>query len=229
MSTTAPVLLQPTVRTADEGQNKSAGGHPDLAKLTSSCTIESLNEIIDGLRQSMRAKMHDPASQTMLASCVTKLPTGQETGSYLSVDLGGSTARVAFVQLHGHSSHTVRYKAAYPVESDTKALSGQGFFLWIAHKVKLAVDHAVAQGWIDSDYPALVTGLSWSFPFEQSAINRGAIRAMGKGYGVTDEIMDWDLAEALESATRECGVRVAVTAIVNDTTASLVSDRKSVV
>ncbi|KAA8917092.1 hypothetical protein TRICI_000764 [Trichomonascus ciferrii] len=171
----------------------------------------------------MRTQLHDPQSQTMLASCVTRLPSGGETGAYLSVDLGGSTARVAFVQLHGHNKHTVRYRAAYPVDDATKCLSGRGFFLWLARKVRLAVDHAVAQGWVAADYPDLVTGLSWSFPFQQKAINRGAICAMGKGYGVTDEIMGWDLAEALERAGREAGVRVIVKAIVNDTTASLVA------
>lgn len=224
MSTTAPVLLQPTVRAA-EGQTRAAAGHhhPDLAKLTASCTIESLNDIIDGLRTSMRGKMHDPMSQTMLASCVTKLPSGHETGSYLSIDLGGSTARVALVQLQGDNVHQVRYKASYPVESATKCLTGQGFFRWLGDKVRVAVEHAIEQGWIESDYPALVTGLSWSFPFKQNSINRGAIRAMGKGYGVTDEIMDWDLAESLEWAARESGVRIAVKAIVNDTTASLIS------
>src|SRR5437667_4281319 len=43
------------------------------------------------------------SDQQFLPTPVTRLPSGQETGRYLAIDVGGSNLRVAFVELLGES------------------------------------------------------------------------------------------------------------------------------
>lgn len=227
MSTAAPVLVQPSVETMENNKHNNNAEdqiiHPGLQLLSKSYTLDRLDEIIDKLRDSVKNMMQDETSGSMLASCITRLPSGEEKGTFLSVDLGGSTARVAFIRLYGKNEHETLYKASYPVSNEIKSYTGKGFFLWIAGKIQIGIDYAISQNWLNEDYDDLITGISWSFPFKQLSVDRGCIQAMGKGYGVTDEIMNWDLKESFEWATKELGIRINVKAIVNDTTASLIS------
>ncbi|CAN6626154.1 hexokinase-1 [Trichomonascus vanleenenianus] len=221
-------LSDMTARAVQETAGAAAATSPlsgDLHTLSVSCATPFLSDAADRLSDFMRTKLADPAAPCMLPSCVNGLPTGHETGSFLSVDLGGSTARVAFVQLHGADAPepaSVKYKVSHPVSDDIKRTSGREFFRWIASKIKDAIDCAVAEGWIEQG-TELVTGLSWSFPFTQTTVERGQIEMMGKGYTVADEIAGWDLKDSFEKAARELGAKIKITAIVNDTTASLIA------
>lgn len=44
------------------------------------------------------------SDQQFLPTPVTQLPTGEETGRYLAIDVGGSNLRVAFIELLGEAS-----------------------------------------------------------------------------------------------------------------------------
>ena len=43
------------------------------------------------------------STDQFLATPITRLPTGQETGEYLAIDLGGTNLRIAFITLLGNS------------------------------------------------------------------------------------------------------------------------------
>lgn len=208
--------------------NSSLSSFSLLPALKSLCAVGDvgyLNEIVEKLGHEMRTSLSAPESPTMLPSCIS-IPTGKEVGSFISVDLGGSTLRVAFIQLNGSNSTTpteVKYRVSHLVNKQTKELDGKGFFLWIAHKLEITVKHAIEEKWIAQDYDAIPIGISWSFPFVQTSADRGYLGTMGKGYSVTDDIFGWDLKEAYEAAAREVGVRIKVSAIVNDTTAALIT------
>lgn len=195
----------------------------DLNILVDMSKLDTLEALIDPLEESMRQKLCDEQAPCMLPTCLNHVPEGSESGSYLSVDLGGSTARVAFVKMYGCSKAEILYKVSHPVSAEIKCLSGKGFFRWLASKIGDAINHAIEHKWIPADYSDLVTGLSWSFPFRQHSVERGFIAAMGKGYTVTDEILGWDLKESFETAAQELGARIRVTAVVNDTAASLMA------
>lgn len=96
-------------------------------------------------------------------------------------------------------------------------MPGIEFFLWIGLNIKLLLDtHGYNQH--------LSMGLSWSFPIAQlESVSRGTILTMGKGYHVADEIAGWDLNDAFQSCFNQLNLNITLTAIVNDTIASLLS------
>lgn len=105
----------------------------------------------------------------MLPSYHTELPTGDESGQYLAVDVGGSTLRVALVNLKGRGSSggpesVIVSIDTFNIDNDIRALKGRAFFDWMAEKIYQTVAKDSRQGHCADD--PLLLGLSWSFPIE---------------------------------------------------------------
>jgi len=103
----------------------------------------------------------------MLPSYNFQLPNGYECGQYLALDVGGSTLRVALVELQsrgvrGSESGIIRMKS-FPIVKAIKDLEGMAFFDWMAALVLETVAEDVKQ---NSSQKPLPMGLAWSFPIE---------------------------------------------------------------
>lgn len=76
----------------------------------------------------------------MLPSFNYTLPTGQEKGIYLAVEVGGSNLRMALVELHGRSQgerclQIRRTKTSY-ITQEVKQLQGHAFFDWMVEEIR---------------------------------------------------------------------------------------------
>ncbi|CAK7262794.1 N-acetylglucosamine kinase 1 [Sporothrix epigloea] len=77
----------------------------------------------------------------MLPSYIHQLPDGSELGRFLSLDVGGSTLRVALIELRGNStaqgveSMEILRKDTYKITPELKSLEGMKFFDWIAVRI----------------------------------------------------------------------------------------------
>lgn len=103
----------------------------------------------------------------MLPSYNYQLPTGYEKGQFLALDVGGSTLRVALVELRsrvarGSESGIIRMKS-FPIDTPIKNLEGMDFFNWMADLILETVAEDVRQ---NSSEKPLPMGLAWSFPIE---------------------------------------------------------------
>jgi len=103
----------------------------------------------------------------MLPSYNHLLPTGEERGNYLALDVGGSTFRVALIELSGTSTGgncRIVKTDSFKVDARIKQLQGLLFFDWMAQRIGDTLSgHAEARAM--SSAP-LSMGLSWSFPIE---------------------------------------------------------------
>jgi hexokinase len=105
----------------------------------------------------------------MLPSYNHKLPSGLELGTYLALDVGGSTFRVALVELTGKqpgakSMRIVNMKS-YRIDESVRSLKGNDFFDWMAEKIEAAIADPQVEK-IDNGGKTFGMGLSWSFPIE---------------------------------------------------------------
>ena len=110
---------------------------------------------------------------TMLPSYTYLLPTGQEAGTAIAVDLGGSTLRVAAIQLYplakanddtkrlSRESTKVILRESWVVEDTVKKLRSNAFFDWIVARIARVVK-ALGAG----NGRGMVMGVTWSFPIE---------------------------------------------------------------
>lgn len=110
--------------------------------------------------------LNNPAC--MLPSYNHQLPSRREHGQYLALDVGGSTLRVALVELRGREalgseSRIVRLDS-FKIDREVKNLVGRSFFDWMAQKIVATVSSAL--GSENTPSHPLLMGLAWSFPIE---------------------------------------------------------------
>jgi hexokinase len=102
---------------------------------------------------------------TMIPSYVTRLPTGQETGTFLALDLGGSTLRVCAVHLLGQGKVKVdEIKRSIAMTDPLRTSETTTFFDWMVDTVALLLKEYQLESVAAED--ALAMGVSWSFPIE---------------------------------------------------------------
>lgn len=109
----------------------------------------------------------------MLPSFNHQLPTGRECGQYLALDVGGSTLRVALVELTPTAdpgpeddegrSQIVRMMS-FKIGPEVKNLEGMAFFDWMAERVVETISSGLKQDH-SPDRPVPMS-LAWSFPIE---------------------------------------------------------------
>lgn len=162
----------------------------------------------------------------MLPSYNHKLPTGLEHGTYLALDVGGSTFRVALVELVGNQpgAKSMRIVAmkSYKIDNSVRYLQGTDFFDWMAEKVEAAISDPQVEK-INNGSKTFGMGLSWSFPVEQTSIRSGNLLAMGKGFRATEGTLGQDLSELIMAPCRKRNLPVRMDSIVNDSSATLLS------
>ncbi|DAA78972.1 TPA_exp: Phosphotransferase [Trichophyton benhamiae CBS 112371] len=158
----------------------------------------------------------------MLPSFNHALPSGCERGTFLALDVGGSTFRVALVELAGHGAMHIRRIASSAIDEPVKLLEGRAFFDWIALRI-LDMLRAGDEGYGRDSSSPLPMGLSWSFPIDQTSIRSGLVLSMGKGFLCSNGTVGEDLGDLIMAACRKHQLNVRIEAIVNDSSATLLS------
>jgi hexokinase len=128
------------------------------------------------------------SDQQFLPTPVTKLPSGQETGQFLAIDVGGTNLRVAFIELLGdaeerlaavsgadRSRETIRnaqrprlrrtLEKAWPIGEHLKMDKTEDLFAWIGDCIAEVVgDHLSSETGKLSIPDELPMGITFSFP-----------------------------------------------------------------
>ncbi|KAM0278973.1 hypothetical protein ACHAQH_004839 [Verticillium albo-atrum] len=188
---------------------------------------DGLLELSHALKTQFRNRLQtDPAC--MLPSFNHRLPTGLEKGRYLALDVGGSTLRVALVELRGHD-YEVRCKESeivsmksFRIGKTIKDLEGVAFFDWMADRIVETLENE-EEGHRGEHDAALPMALSWSFPIEQTSLRSGRIHGMGKGFRAADGLHGQDLGAVIDAACRRSGLVAELLVILNDGNATLLS------
>jgi hexokinase len=122
------------------------------------------------------------STEHFLVTPVTALPTGEEKGKFLVIDVGGSNLRVGFVELVGDlaeaDSHesgnqeaaenvSVKIKRSHdrswPIEDHLKMDMAEELFAWIGDCIAEVVRDAIGNTSIAED-EELLLGVTFSFP-----------------------------------------------------------------
>ncbi|KAI8099292.1 uncharacterized protein BX664DRAFT_320944 [Halteromyces radiatus] len=187
---------------------------------------DQLAPIVNGFLNEFQIGLKTPSKglATMIPSFVTQLPTGNETGTFMSLDLGGTNLRITAVQLLG-DGHVKVLEVKHSPTKELKTGPGELFFDWIADAVEELITvkarHLFQPDQV-SGKETLALGVCWSFPVDQTEVNRGTILRMGKGFTLQNT-EGRDLATMFHEAFERKGLNVKVSAILNDTVGTLVA------
>jgi len=183
-------------------------------------STSSLLNLVEHIKKEMELglKKNEGSSLKMLPTYVSK-PSGQEKGTFLALDLGGTNFRVLKLELKGHHTFGESSKDQFTITEKAMNGSADELFNFIADCVGtfLAKSKTTA-----SNNQKLPLGFTFSFPVNQTGIASGTLIEWTKGFS-TQGVVGQDVVELLNKALIRENIPVEVVVLANDTVGTMVA------
>lgn len=158
----------------------------------------------------------------MIPTWVVEYPTGDETGEYLAIDLGGTNLRVVSVKLLGNGKfETEQSKYHLPAHIRTTQ-NRDDLFGFIADCLDEFLNELYRNG--SSKDHVFPLGFTFSYPATQSKIDSGVLKTWTKGFDIPN-VEGHDVVPLLMEQINKRSLPINVVALINDTTGTLVASR----
>ncbi|CAD5165585.1 unnamed protein product [Musa acuminata subsp. malaccensis] len=188
--------------------------------------VGKLRQVADAMTVEMHAGLASEGGSKlkMLISYVDNLPTGDETGLFYALDLGGTNFRVLRVQLGGKEGRVAKQEfEEVSIPPHLMVGGSDELFDFIAS----ALAKFVASEGEDFHLPVgrqRELGFTFSFPVRQISIASGTLIKWTKGFNI-DGTVGEDVVAELTRAMERQGLDMRVSALVNDTIGTLAGGR----
>lgn len=181
---------------------------------------EQINTISDHFRQTMLDGLAGkPSSLKMLPSYLER-PSGNERGTFLALDFGGTNVRVLLTELLGQGKFTILARAGSCLKDDNchyNYISSQSTACELFDFIASQIATLVKPG---QNFPL---GHTFSFPTHQTALNAGTLIHWTKEIE-TQNVEGNNITQLLNDAlTRQQLTNVIPQAIINDTVGTLLA------
>lgn len=156
----------------------------------------------------------------MILSYVDSLPTGDEKGLFYALDLGGTNFRVLRVELGGKDKRVIAIESdQVSIPQELMSATSEELFDFIASALANFAHK-------DGNFPGKKgeIGFTFSFPVKQTSIDSGILIKWTKGFAVSGTAGK-DVVACLNEAMDRKGIDMRVSALVNDTVATLAGAR----
>ena len=138
--------------------------HEVRSQFEQQLSIESLLVLSNKVQAEFREHLIS-SPQCMLPSFNYSLPTGQEQGKYLALEVGGSTLRMALLELCGRDAGIQPMQLrTIPIENSVRQLPQYEFFDWMAEHIGTALYEDSRHTVHMPDTEPLRMGVAWAFP-----------------------------------------------------------------
>lgn len=131
--------------------------------------IESLLVLSKQLQAELKQHLIS-SPQCMLPSYNYTLPTGNEKGTYLALEVGGSNLRMALVELGGRSLGTkslqIKRTMSFTIDNAVRQSPEYAFFDWMAERIGDMLRREHGGRYLMEETEPLRMGIAWSFPIE---------------------------------------------------------------
>lgn len=150
---------------------------------------------------------------------VMSFPDGYETGSFLALDMGGTNLRVCEITLTDRKSEFDIIQSKYRMPEELKTGSSEELWEYIADCLHQFVEtHHGDLTKID----ALPLGFTFSYPATQYHIDEGILQRWTKGFDIAG-VEGENVVPMFEAAIAKRGVPIKLSALINDTTGTLIA------
>ncbi|KAK0108538.1 hexokinase A, variant 2 [Cadophora gregata] len=145
-------------------------------------------------------------------------PDGNETGTFLALDMGGTNLRVCEIILTDEQGEFDIIQSKYRMPEDLKTGNADELWEYIADCL---------QQFIESHHggektTSLPLGFTFSYPATQDYIDHGVLQRWTKGFDI-DGVEGENVVPMFEAAIGKRGVPIKLTALINDTTGTLIA------
>lgn len=214
MVTASPTEL-PTLSLTDPARQKKVLGHLSKLVLTPAQQQKIRDVFLDEMRLGLAAKPEKKSSLLMENTFIPELPNGTENGEYLALDLGGTNFRVIYVLMKAgkFSEEIVDY---YHVPTEKRLGPGEELFDFLAQCLAEFIQKRKLGG------RNFQLGFTFSFPMTQKSLDIGILVSWTKSFNCPGVVGEDAVRMLNEAIKRRKDLDITVTAILNDTTGTLV-------
>ncbi|KAF9603304.1 hypothetical protein IFM89_034653 [Coptis chinensis] len=213
---------------------RSSSSSGILTNLQNKCDtpLPVLRHVADAMATDMRAGLAvDGGSDLkMILSYVDSFPTGNEKGLFYALDLGGTNFRVLRVQLGGKDKRVIDTEfEQVSIPQELMSSTSEDLFGFIASGLANFVQTEGGRFSLPNGKEREI-GFTFSFPVKQTSIDSGILIKWTKGFAVSGTVSislyaGNDVVACLNEAMERQGLHMRVSALVNDTVATLAGAR----
>jgi hexokinase len=187
---------------------------------------EKLKEIVQQFRKELDEGLAKHEQNiAMHQTWVHSLPSGNERGTFLTLDLGGTNLRVCQITLHGHSKQgqekTELKQEQYKLPAELKTGDANSLWDFIAGKLEDFVKKMGLRNNYTKENP-MPLGFTFSYPATQARIDHAVLKTWTKGFDIAD-VEGHDVAAALREKIVARNLPVELICVINDTVGALVA------
>ncbi|CAF4399666.1 unnamed protein product, partial [Rotaria socialis] len=185
---------------------------------------EQIRRVMANLNSEMTNGLKSDGAANELAMFPTYVhhgPSGQESGEYLVVDLGGSNFRVSHVVIEARNRMHLNNKI-FLIPHSLLLGEGEKLFDYIAECLQRFIDDNKLSLLKSPDYK-FDLAFTFSFPCHQTSLREATLVSWTKGFSCTSVVGN-DVVLMLQAAiNRRKGLNIEVVALVNDTVGTLMA------
>ncbi|KAF2630106.1 hexokinase [Macroventuria anomochaeta] len=187
---------------------------------------DKLKQIVKRFREELDeglAKHHQNIA--MHQTWVHHLPSGNERGTFLTLDLGGTNLRVCEITLHGHEKKgkekTELDQKQYRLPEELKKGDADGLWNFIAEELEDFVKNKGLDKQYTKEKP-MPLGFTFSYPATQARIDHAVLKTWTKGFDISG-VEDHDVAQQLREKIEERNLPIELICVINDTVGAMIA------
>ncbi|KAH9998904.1 hexokinase [Xylariaceae sp. FL0662B] len=151
---------------------------------------------------------------------VMEFPDGYETGTYLALDMGGTNLRVCEIILTENKSEFDIIQSKYRMPEELKTGECDELWEYIAECLKQFIE--THHGEVPPSQAKIPLGFTFSYPATQNYIDEGILQRWTKGFDING-VEGKNVVPLLEAALDERKIPIKVSALINDTTGTMIA------
>lgn len=157
-----------------------------------------LKEITDQFIVELKQGLQGEGNIPMNPSWVMNFPDGEETGSFLALDMGGTNLRVCEITLTEEKGEFDIIQSKYRMPEELKHGSAEELWDYTADCIEQFIEYHHE----DEKLETLPLGFTFSYPATQQHIDNGVLQRWTKGWAV-EGVEGQDVVPQLEKALKE--------------------------
>jgi hexokinase len=154
----------------------------------------------------------------MIPTWCMAFPDGNETGSYLALDMGGTNLRVCEVTLTEEKGEFEIIQSKYRMPEELKTGTAEELWGYVADCLQQFIDYHHENEKVEQ----LPLGFTFSYPVSQDAIDHGVLQRWTKGFDIQG-VEGEDVVPQFQKALEERNLPIKLVALVNDTTGTMIA------
>jgi hexokinase len=186
---------------------------------------DRLKRVVERFREELDEGLSKNGQNIPMNIAWTGLPTGNERGTILTLDLGGTNLRVCKVVLHG-DKEGIQEKSEldqeqYKLPKDIKTGDAEGLWNFIADKLATFVKDRRLDKEYSKEKP-MPLGFTFSYPATQERIDHAVLQTWTKGFDIKG-VEGHDAAQQLREKMEAKNLPFELVCVINDTVGALIA------